>query len=59
MRMDVKLFTLQMPLIKARGLCRNSVAKRNSECRIPEFIEDEPGREFLPSYKIAVKQVEP
>ena len=27
MRMNVKLFTLQMPLVKAKELCRNSVAK--------------------------------
>ena len=59
MRMNVKLFTLQMPLVKAKELCRNSVAKRNSECRIPEFIEDEPGRKYLSSNKIAMKQVEP
>jgi hypothetical protein len=59
MRMNVKLFTLQMPLIEAKEQCRNSVAKRNRECRIPEFIEDEPERQYLSSCKTAVKQVEP
>ena len=59
MRMNVKLFTLQMPLVKAKELCRNSIAKRNSECCIPEFVEDGPGRKYLSLYKIAVKQVEP
>lgn len=59
MRMNVKLFTLQMPLIKAKELCRNSAAKRNSECRVPLFIDNEPGRKYLSMCKTVVKQVEP
>jgi hypothetical protein len=58
MIMDVKLFTLQMKLFKANEPCINSVAKRDSECRIPKFTEDESGLRYLSSNRTAVKQVE-
>jgi hypothetical protein len=45
MRMNVKLFTLQMSLPKTEELCRNSIAKYNSECSIPRFTENESGIE--------------
>jgi hypothetical protein len=59
MKMDAKLFTLQMTLFKTEEPCRNSVARRNSECGIPKFTEDESGLRYLSSNKTAVKQVEP
>jgi hypothetical protein len=57
--MNVKLFTLQMTHFKAEELCINSFAKRNSECRIPRFTEDESVLKYFSSNKTAVKQVEP
>jgi hypothetical protein len=59
MRMNVKLFTLQMALFKGEELCINSVAKWNSDCCIPKFTEDESGLKYLSPNKIALKQVEP
>ena len=58
MRMNVKLFTLQMSLPKTEELCRNSVAKYNSECCIPRFTEDESGIEKFAFNKTASKQVQ-
>jgi hypothetical protein len=59
MRMNVKLFTLQMSFFKAEEPCRNSFAKWNSKYCIPKFVEDESGLKYSPSIKTAVKQVEP
>ena len=59
MRMNVKLFTLQMSPFKPEEKCENSVAKWNSQCRIPKFAEDELGRKYLSSNKTAVRQAEP
>jgi hypothetical protein len=57
--MNVKLFTLQMSLFKPEEKCENSVAKWNSQCRLPKFTEDELGRKYLSSSKTVVKQAEP
>jgi len=58
MRMNVKLFTLQMFSSKAKEQCENSVAKWNSQCYIPKFVEDEL-QKYLSSINIAAKQAEP
>jgi hypothetical protein len=39
MRMNVKLFTLQMTHIKAEEPCRNSSAEWNRQCGILKFAE--------------------
>jgi hypothetical protein len=59
MRMNVKLFTLQMSPFKAEEQRGNSVAKWNSKYLIPKFTEDELGRKYLSSNKIAAKQADP
>jgi hypothetical protein len=60
MRMNVKLFTLQMSLFKAEELRRNPVAKRNGECCTPVFSEDiNQGPKYLSSNKAAARRVEP
>jgi hypothetical protein len=41
MRMDVKLFTLQMRIVEAAGQSRNSAVKKNGGFCIPKFAEDE------------------
>ncbi len=41
MRMDVKLFTLQMRIVEAGGQSRNSAVKKNGGFCIPKFAEDE------------------
>jgi len=58
MRMNVKLFTLQLFPSKAEEQCENSVAKWNSKCHIPKFVEDEL-RKYLSSNNIGAKQAEP
>jgi hypothetical protein len=58
MRMNVKLFTLQMFSSKAEEQCEDSVAKWNSQCHITKFAEDEL-QKYLSSINIAAKQAEP
>jgi hypothetical protein len=57
MRMDAKLFTLQMSLLRAEEPRENLIAIRNSGCCI-HLTEDESEPKYLSSHK-PVRQAEP